>query len=129
MSPQPRYGQGSVAGPQRSAFSAFPGGGVCSIFVHVRRFSEEQLIAKALAAVEAVEERAQHGPVAPTPELRFVLAYLANRAPERWPFDECWKLATGAALDSTDAAVFGRRQGLLAAINGIYRQLRIERPR
>lgn len=92
------------------------------------RFSEDQLIAKALAAVEAVEERAKQGPVEGTPELRFVLAYLANKAPERWPFDQCWQIATGEVRDDTLAADFGRHQGLLAAINGIYVQLGLRRP-
>jgi hypothetical protein len=101
---------------------------VCFIFVRMRRFSEERLIAKALVALSAVEERARHGPVEATPELRFVLAYLANRAPERWPFDQCWQLATGRPLDDTLAAGFGRQQGLLAAINGIYVQLGLRRP-
>jgi hypothetical protein len=98
-------------------------------FRSVPRFTEEQLIAKALAAVEAVEHRARKGSVEPTPELRFVLAYLANRAPERWPFDQCWQLATGRAVDETLAAQFGRQQGLLAAINGIYVQLGLRRGR
>jgi hypothetical protein len=93
------------------------------------RFTEEQLIAKALAAVEAVERRARNGALEPTSELRFVLAYLANRAPERWPFDQCWQLATGQPVDDTLAAEFGRQQGLLAAINGIYVQLGMRRSR
>lgn len=93
------------------------------------RFSEEQLVAKALAAIEAVEERADQGPIEATPELRFVLAFLANHAPERWPFDECWRLVTSPPADSTAASGFGRRQGLLAAINGIYVQLGLRRPR
>jgi hypothetical protein len=93
----------------------------------VPRFSEDQLVAKALAAIEAVEQRAQHGPIEPTPELRFVLAYLANRAPERWPFDQVWQLATGRSLDDTLAADFGRSQGLLAAVNGVYVQLGLRR--
>jgi hypothetical protein len=99
----------------------------CSIFVRMPRFTEEQLIGKALAAVEAVERRARLGTLEPTPELRFVLAYLANRAPERWPFDQCWQLAIGQAMDDTLAAGFGRQQGLLAAINGIYAQLGFRR--
>jgi hypothetical protein len=100
----------------------------CSIFVRVSRFTEEQLISKALAAIEAVELRARQGPVEPTPELRFVLAFLANRAPERWPFDQCWQLVTGKPLSDTLAADFGRAQGLLAAVNGIYVQLGLRRP-
>jgi hypothetical protein len=95
----------------------------------VPRFTEEQLVAKALVAVEAVEERARHGPVEATPELRFMLAYLANRAPERWPFDQMWQLATGQPLDETLAADFGRSQGLLAAVNGVYVQLGRRSPR
>lgn len=92
------------------------------------RFTDDELLAKALAAIEAVEKRARQGPIAQTPELRFVLAYLANRAPERWPFDEAWKQATRDIVGGSAASGFGRRQSLLAAINGIYLQLGVRRP-
>jgi hypothetical protein len=94
----------------------------------VPRFTDQQLVAKALAALEAVRERALEAPVEPTAELRFVLAFLAARAPERWPFDACWHAATVARPGDTEAAAYGRHQSLLAAVNGIYLQLGLKRP-
>jgi hypothetical protein len=54
---------------------------------------------------------------------------LGHRAPERSPFDRCWQLALGQAMEGTLAAAFGRQEGLLAAVNGIYVQPGLRRPR
>jgi hypothetical protein len=89
----------------------------------VPRFSPEQLQGKALQALEEVCARAKDAPVEPTSELRFTLAYLANQAEERWPFDYFWKEATsqGAGPET------GRLQSLNASLNGIYLQVGVTR--
>jgi hypothetical protein len=89
----------------------------------VQRFSPEQLQGKALQALEEVCARAKDAPVEPTPELRFTLAYLANEAAERWPFDYFWKEATGHG----SGLATGRLQSLNASLNGIYLQVGVRR--
>lgn len=60
--------------------------------------------------------RSQPAPIAPTPGLRFALAYLANDAGEdRWAFDNFWKAVTS----NQDGA--SRRQRASASLNTIYR--------
>jgi hypothetical protein len=98
----------------------FPG---CS-HGRVQRFSSEQLRDKALQALEEACARAKDAPVAPTAELRFTLAYLANQAEERWPFDYFWKEATGQGSGPQT----GRLQSLNASLNGIYLQVGMQRP-
>lgn len=55
------------------------------------RFGMTDLRERALAAVDEVAERSRHGPVELTLSLGFTLAFLANFADERWPFDAFWK--------------------------------------
>ena len=62
----------------------------------------------------------------PSAGLRFVLAWLARDAAERWPFDSFWTAATRSG-GVTYCDEFGRRQTLRAAINGIYVQLGLRR--
>ncbi|MFC7499029.1 hypothetical protein ACFQRC_07315 [Enterovirga sp. GCM10030262] len=59
--------------------------------------------------------------------LRFLLAFLANGAKERWPFDNFWRDATTPPPDTRDCIVFGRRQSLTNAMAGIYDQLGLKR--
>jgi hypothetical protein len=89
----------------------------------VPRFTNDELVDKALAALEEVYLRAKDEPIEPTPALRFLLAFLANEAQERWPFDTFWKEATTPAARNTLSVAFGRRQGLNAALNGMYLQV------
>jgi len=90
------------------------------------RFTDSELLTRALAALEDVHDRAREGPVERTEELRFLLAWLGNRAREKWPFDSFWQTATKAP-GPEKADQFGRRQTLTAAINGIYHQLGVKR--
>ena len=55
------------------------------------RFGMSDLRDRALAAVDEVAERSHEGPVERTLALRFTLAFLANFAEERWPFDQFWR--------------------------------------
>lgn len=82
-----------------------------------RRFSDHALTLKAVAALEEINERGRRQKIEKTPEIRFLLAWLANGAKERWPFDWWWK-----SLDSED---IGRSQNMNAALNGIKLQLKL----
>jgi len=57
----------------------------------VPRFAMSNLRKRALAAVDEATERTHHGTVERTLALRFTLAFLANFAEERWPFDQFWQ--------------------------------------
>ena len=55
------------------------------------RFGMSDLRRRALAAVDEAAERSHKGTVDRSLALRFTLAFLANFADERWPFDQFWK--------------------------------------
>jgi hypothetical protein len=55
------------------------------------RFGMSDLRNRALAAVDEAAEMTHKGPVERTLALRFTLAFLANFAEERWPFDRFWQ--------------------------------------
>jgi hypothetical protein len=86
------------------------------------RFSNADLIAKALVALDDVYSRAREGPIERTAELRFLLTFLAQNAAERWPHDLFYREAIRAP-GHTDAEQFGRRQSLTAGRNGIRVQM------
>ncbi|MEA3053508.1 MAG: hypothetical protein QOG72_2411 [Sphingomonadales bacterium] len=92
------------------------------------RIALDELRDSALAALEEVATAAEAGPVPKSSQLRFLLAFLAQYAEERWPFDAFWKAATNPAISAVDAHLFGRRQSLNAAAAGIYVQLGLKRP-
>jgi hypothetical protein len=92
------------------------------------RFSREQLIWKALLAVEEAAREGRDAPLPKSAQLRFTLAFLSIFAKERWPFDTFWREVTRPAQDKTAAASFGRHQSINHAINGIYVQLGARRP-
>lgn len=73
---------------------------------------------KALDALEALNERGRKQKIAKTPEIAFLLAWLANGAKERWAFDWYWK-----ALDGDND--IGRSQNMTAALNGIRLALKL----
>jgi hypothetical protein len=54
------------------------------------RFGMSELRTRALAAVNEVADQAMNEPVERHLALRFALAFLANFAEERWPFDNFW---------------------------------------
>lgn len=91
------------------------------------RFTQAQIIGKALAAVEEAATEAVTGQVKRTKALAFALAFLANEAGERWPFDSLWREATRPIKHDGGAVSFGRSQSITNAMNGIYLQLRVAR--
>jgi len=86
----------------------------------MRRFGMTDLRERALAAVDEAADQASDGPVRRTLALRFTLAFLANFADERWPFDNFWQ----SIASSNDR---GRWQNANAARNAIRRSVRVER--
>ena len=81
------------------------------------RFGMSELRNRALAAVDEVAEQAGAQPVQRHLALRFALAFLANFADERWPFDNFWR-----AIAVPDEKV--RRATVVAAQNAIHRAVR-----
>ena len=81
------------------------------------RFGMSELRDRALAAVDEVADQAERGPVQRHLALRFALAFLANFAEERWPFDNFWR-----AIATRDEKV--RRATVLAAKNAIHRSVK-----
>lgn len=55
------------------------------------RFRMSELRERALAAVDEAADQTANGPVYRSLALRFALAFLANFAEERWPFDNFWR--------------------------------------
>ena len=81
------------------------------------RFGMSELRKRALAAVDEVAEHAQSAPVERHLALRFALAFLANFADERWPFDNFWR-----AIALPDGKV--RNATVVAAQNAIHRAVK-----
>lgn len=92
------------------------------------RFTREQLISKALQALEEVHDQAQDKAVPKSLQLRFLLASLGAHMPERWPVDRFWQTVTEAPY-GVDADRFGRKQSITNAIAGVYHQLGFKRER
>lgn len=67
---------------------------------------------KAINALEKLNERGRKQKIDKSPEIAFLLAFLANGAKERYAFDWYWK-----ALDGDND--IGRSQNMTAALNGI----------
>jgi hypothetical protein len=76
-----------------------------------------ELRKRALAAVDEVTEQARSRPVERHLALRFALAFLANFADERWPFDNFWR-----AIASPDQKI--RSAAVVAARNAIHRAVK-----
>ncbi|MGE5562725.1 MAG: hypothetical protein ACM3ZV_05370 [Bacillota bacterium] len=85
----------------------------------MRRFGMADLRERALAAVDEAANQASDGPVRRSLALRFTLAFLANFADERWPFDNFWQ----AIASSNDRA---RWQNANAARNAIRRSVGVD---
>ena len=81
------------------------------------RFGMSELRKRALAAVDEVAEQARFAPVERHLALRFALAFLANFADERWPFDNFWR-----AVALRDERVRGAT--VVAARNAIHRAVK-----
>jgi len=89
--------------------------GRCVLYLFpMRRFGLTELRERALAAVDEAADQAVQGPVRRSLALRFALAFLANLAEERWPFDNFWR-----AIATHDEKV--RRATAVAARNAIRR--------
>jgi hypothetical protein len=74
---------------------------------------------RALAAVDEATDQSNEGPVQRTLALRFTLAFLANFAGERWPFDNFWQ-----AIGSKNERA--RWQNANAARNAIRRAIGVD---
>jgi hypothetical protein len=85
----------------------------------MRRFGMTDLRQRALAAVDEAADQSNEGPVRRTLALRFTLAFLANFAGERWPFDNFWQ-AIGSKNDRA------RWQNANAARNAIRRAVGVD---
>lgn len=81
------------------------------------RFGMSELRKRALAAVDEVAEQTRLAPVERQLAIRFTLAFLANFADERWPFDSFWR-----AIAVRDEKV--RYATVLAARNAIHRAVK-----
>jgi hypothetical protein len=86
----------------------------------MRRFAMTDLRQRALAAVDEAAEQSNEGPVRRTLALRFTLAFLANFAGERWPFDNFWQ-----AIGSKNNRA--RWQNANAARNAIRRAVGVDK--
>ena len=84
------------------------------LYLFSMRFGLSELRNRALAAVDEVAEQAKERPVQRHLALRFALAFLANFAEERWPFDNFWR-----AIVCRDDKV--RSATVVAARNAIHR--------
>ena len=78
------------------------------------RFGMSELRSWALAAIDEVAEHAKAEPIQRHLALRFALAFLANFADERWPFDNFWR-----AIAIRDHKT--RQATVVAAQNAIHR--------
>jgi hypothetical protein len=78
------------------------------------RFGMTDLRTRALEALNETADQASAAPVQRNLTLRFTLAFLANFADERWPFDNFWQ-----AIATPDEKV--RRATVIAARNAIRR--------
>jgi hypothetical protein len=81
------------------------------------RFGMTELRNWALVAIDEVAEQAKAGPIQRQFALRFALAFLANFADERWPFDNFWR-----AIVLPDSKV--RTATVVAAQNAIHRAVK-----
>ena len=79
---------------------------------------------RAFAALDEIAERTRKGPVERTLALRFTLAFLANVAEERWPFDQFWRaivpdrLRSPSGLSSAWTDARGRMSLLVSCDSG-----------
>ena len=80
------------------------------------RFGMADLRTRALAAVDEVAERAHYGPVERTLALRFTLAFLANFAEDRWPFDNFWRAIATQDEKVRGATVVASRNAIRRAV-------------
>jgi hypothetical protein len=81
------------------------------------RFGMSELRRRALEAIDEVAEQAKTGPIQRQLSLRFALAFLANFADDRWPFDNFWR-----AIALRDGKV--RSATVVAAQNAIHRAVK-----
>jgi hypothetical protein len=95
------------------------------------RIGTDQLIVKALSALDEVGWRAQKEPVAPTLALRFTLAFLyAHGDGRRDSFDEFWRVVTDTGtLHQPTPTVTNvvRSNSASRALYGIYRSVGVYR--
>jgi hypothetical protein len=72
---------------------------------------------RALAAVDEAASKSHQGPVERTLALRFALAFLANFADERWPFDNFWKALKDPREKERWAMTIASRNAIYRAVD------------
>ena len=82
------------------------------------RFGMTELRDRALAAVDEAADQSAKGPVQRTLALRFALAFLANFAEERWPFDNFWRAIATQDEKVRGATVVAARNAIRRAVSG-----------
>jgi hypothetical protein len=80
------------------------------------RFGMSDLRDRALAAVDEAAAQTANGPVQRSLALRFALAFLANFAEERWPFDNFWRAIALRDDKSRGATVTAARNAIRRAV-------------
>jgi len=80
-------------------------------------FGMADLRRRALEAVDEIADRTTRGPVERTLALRFTLAFLANFADERWPFDNFWRAVVTKDDKVRSATVVAARNPIRRAVS------------
>ncbi len=91
------------------------------------RVARERLIFHAICVLDEAVERARRGAIKPYPALRLALAILNLHGAKRETIDRLWKALITEPADDTGSTLFGRRQTMTAAVNGICRDAGMER--
>lgn len=95
----------------------------CSVYVPAMATVRDQLIWKALLAVDEAAQRAANAPIAPSFALRFALAFLyaASGSRERWSYDSFWQeIQRPTPVDGRHCA---RKMMATTALHGIMRSV------
>ena len=71
-----------------------------------------------MAAVDEAASQSMEGPVQRSLALRFALAFLANFADDRWPFDNFWRAIATPDAKVRSATVTAARNAIRRAVMG-----------
>ena len=82
------------------------------------RFGMSKLRERALAAVDEAAEQTANGPVQRALALCLSLAFLANFADERWPFDNFWRAIATKDEEVRSATVVAARNAIRPSVQG-----------
>jgi hypothetical protein len=92
------------------------------------RLSRDELVWKALLAIDEVAERAEKAPAEKSLFLRFTLAFLycEGDAGALRVFRDFWRAVTSPVPEEYTAQV-GRLSAITGGLNGVFRAVRVER--